>query len=148
MIQVGVLALVMARSFPKHRKHLPVVSQECTQAWLTGFSATLLGERSLHRPYCLSPHARQEVRVSVQGHRYRGVPQKLLNELWMSALREQQGGAGVPEVMEADVRQSGPPQKGLEGAVTEVRWVDGGAVLRGEDEAAGLVEGTHPFHLR
>src|SRR5215204_4180525 len=42
MIQVGVLALVMARSFPKHRKHLPVVSQECTQAWLTGFSATLL----------------------------------------------------------------------------------------------------------
>lgn len=43
MIQVGVLALVMARSFPKHRKHLPVVSQECTQAQLTGFSATLLG---------------------------------------------------------------------------------------------------------
>src|SRR5215204_5588293 len=43
MIQVGVLALVMARSSPKHRKHLPVVSQECTQAWLTGFSATLLG---------------------------------------------------------------------------------------------------------
>jgi hypothetical protein len=38
-----VLALVMARSFPKHRKHLPVVSQECTQARLTGFSATLLG---------------------------------------------------------------------------------------------------------
>jgi hypothetical protein len=54
----------------------------------------------------------------------------------------------VPEVMEADVRQSGPPQKRLEGAVTEVRWVDEGAVLRSEYEAAGLVEGTHPFHLR
>jgi hypothetical protein len=40
VIQVGALALVMARSFPKH---LPVVSQECTQARLTGFSATLLG---------------------------------------------------------------------------------------------------------
>src|SRR5215211_2229353 len=66
----------------------------------------------------------------------------------MGALCEQQGGAGVPEVMEANVRQSGPPQKRLEGAVTEVRWVDEGAVLRGEDEAAGLVEGTHPFHLR
>jgi hypothetical protein len=35
VIQVGVLALVMAGSFPKHRKHLPVVSQECTQARLT-----------------------------------------------------------------------------------------------------------------
>ncbi len=42
----------------------------------------------LHRPHGLISHAWQEVRVGVQGHRYRGVPQKLLNELRMGALRE------------------------------------------------------------
>src|SRR5215207_6097081 len=59
MIQVGVLALVMARSFPKHRKHLPVVSQECTQAWLTGFSATLLEQEIRERE-----RVEQELRVA------------------------------------------------------------------------------------
>ena len=32
-----------------------------------------LRERCLHRPHGLFPHARQEVRVDIQGHRYRGV---------------------------------------------------------------------------
>jgi len=37
MSEIRVLALVIARSFPKHRKYLPVVSrEECTQAQITG----------------------------------------------------------------------------------------------------------------
>ena len=51
----------------------------------------------------------------------------------------------MPEVMEADVRPrfaERPPEQGLEGAVTQIGRVNEGAVLRGEDEAAGLVEGT------
>src|SRR5215208_3104386 len=66
----------------------------------------------------------------------------------MRALREQQSGAGVPEIVEADVRQPSTLEQGLKGAVTEIRGVDKGSALRGKDEAAGLVEGTHPFHLR
>ena len=38
----------------------------------------------------------------------------------MCTLREQQDGAGVPEVVEADVRQTSKLKKGLEGAATEV----------------------------
>ena len=49
----------------------------------------------------------------------------------------------MTEVMKADVRQPGVLEQGLEGAVAEVGGVDKGAVLRGEDEAAGLVEGTY-----
>jgi hypothetical protein len=39
-----------------------------------------------------------------------------------------------------------PPEKRLVGAVAEVGRVDKRAALRGEDEAARLVEGTHPLH--
>jgi hypothetical protein len=53
----------------------------------------------------------------------------------------------VPEVVEADVRQTGLLEQGLEGAVTEVGGVDKGPALRREDEAAGLVEGAHPLYL-
>src|SRR5215212_10952591 len=68
----------------------------------------------------------------------------------MGALREQQGGTGVTEVVKADVRAAfaeRPPEQRLEGSVAKVGGVDEGAVLRGEDEAAGLVEGAHLFHL-
>jgi hypothetical protein len=40
----------------------------------------------------------------------------------------------MAEVVEADVRQSGSLEKGLEGAVAEVRGVDEGPALRGKDE--------------
>jgi mono/diheme cytochrome c family protein len=58
----------------------------------------------------------------------------------MGALREQQSGTRMTEVVEADVGQSRPLKQGLEGAVAEVGGVDEGPALRGEDEAAGLVE--------
>jgi hypothetical protein len=73
--------------------------------------------------------------------------EKLLDELGMGALREQERGARVPEIVEADVQESRPLEKGLKRAVTEVRRVDEGPALRGEDKTAGLVERTRPFHL-
>src|SRR5215203_2623580 len=69
----------------------------------------------------------------------------------MRALREQQSGASVTKVVKADVRAASaerPPEQRLEGSVAKVGGVYEGTVLRGEDEAARLVEGTHPFHLR
>src|SRR5215217_9714705 len=69
----------------------------------------------------------------------------------MRALREQQGSTSVTEVVKADVRPvfaERPSEQRLEGSVAKVGGVYESAVLRGEDEAAGLVEGTHPFHLR
>ncbi len=68
------------------------------------------------------------MRVGVQGHGYGSVPQKLLNELWVGALRKQQGSAGVPEVVEADVRQPGTLEQRLEAAITEIRGVDEGLI--------------------
>jgi hypothetical protein len=69
----------------------------------------------------------------------------------MGALYEQQGSASVTEVVKADVRAAfaeRPPEQRLEGSVAKVGGIYEGAMLRGEDEAARLVEGTHPFHLR
>ena len=44
------------------------------------------------------------MRVSIEGYGDGGVPQKLLGELGVHALPEQQRGGGVPEVVETDVR--------------------------------------------
>ncbi len=55
----------------------------------------------------------------------------------MGPLRKQKRGTGVSEIVETDVGQPGALEQGLEGAVAEVRRVDEGPALRGEDEAAG-----------
>ena len=78
------------------------VQQPCSNAIFS------LRKCGLHRPHGLISHTRQKVRVGVQGYGYGSVPQKHLDELGMGALRAQQGGTGVPEVVEADVRQPGP----------------------------------------
>ncbi len=67
-----------------------------------------LCQRRLHRLHGLVSHAWQEVRVSIQGHGNRGVSEKLLYELRVSALREQERGARVPEIVEADIREPRP----------------------------------------
>ena len=57
----------------------------------------------------------------------------------------------MTEVVKADVRPvfaERPPEQRFEGSVAKVGGIYEGAALRGEDEAARLVEGTHPFHLR
>jgi hypothetical protein len=70
-------------------------------------NADVLSESCFHSPHGLVSHARQEVRVGIQSHGYGCVPQKLLDEFRVGALRKQQGSAGVSEVVEADVRQPG-----------------------------------------
>ncbi len=51
------------------------------------------------------------------------MPEQLGDYLRVNALRQQQGGAGVPEVVEAYLRQPGTPEERLEVAGHEVRVV-------------------------
>ena len=61
------------------------------------------GAQSLvHRTGGPAPHAGQHMAVGVQRLRYGSVPQKFLDVLGMDIAGEQQGGAGVPEVVEPD----------------------------------------------
>ncbi len=60
------------------------------------------------------------MRVAVQGHADRGVPEQVLDELRVRAAREQERGRRVPQVMPAYVRQTGTLQQGLEVAVDNV----------------------------
>ena len=49
--------------------------------------------------------------VGVQGYSYGGVPEKLLDKLVVEAFANQQCGAGVPEVVEANgVGETGASQ--------------------------------------
>src|SRR5687767_6702196 len=62
-------------------------------------------------------HAWQDVGIGVQGLRYGGVPEKLLDILGVDVTAEHQRGARVPEVVEADRGgQTCMPQHGLERA--------------------------------
>ena len=62
----------------------------------------------------------------------------LLNHLDGNPFGEEQGGAGVPEVVEAHVRKSRTPEKGLEAPAYEVRGIEGRSYGAGEDEIARL----------
>jgi hypothetical protein len=75
------------------------------------------------------------VTVSIQRDRDGGVPEHLGDDLRVYALRQQQRGAGVPEVVEADLRQPGPPKQGFPVPVVQVVAVRGVAPRVGEDEA-------------
>src|SRR3712207_7987299 len=44
--------------------------------------------------------------IAVHRHLDRAMPQVCLDRLWMRALGDEQGRAGVPQVMEADLRRS------------------------------------------
>src|SRR5215204_3983238 len=57
----------------------------------------------------------------------------------MNAAAQQQGGAGVSEVVEAYLQQAGSPKKRFERSFDEVLRVDRRAHLRGEDQAVILV---------
>ena len=65
----------------------------------------------------------------------------------MRFLRKQERSARVPEVVEAVVGQTGPLQEWGERTLPEVRGVDRGALLRGEDEALVLPEAGEVHHL-
>ncbi len=70
------------------------------------------------------------MRVGIQGYRYGGVAQKLLDQLRVYASAQEQGGAGVPKVVEAYLRQTGPFEERLEGTLDKILGVDGRACVR------------------
>lgn len=71
--------------------------------------------------------------VAVQRQGHRGVPQELLHKLGMVPSREQQCGTGVPEVVEADVRQFCPLEERLERGPGYVVGVKGPSAVGAED---------------
>lgn len=77
--------------------------------------------------------------VGVHGYRYISVAQALLRHLGVNALREHQGGAGVAQVVKANVRQSCPLQERFEGAVDEILGIYGCADGGGEHKGVVLV---------
>jgi hypothetical protein len=71
-------------------------------------SPTFLSERGVHPAGCGIAHVGQDVGVGIQGEAYIGVPQELLDELWVYALPEQERRARVPKVVETErLRQGG-----------------------------------------
>jgi hypothetical protein len=80
------------------------------------------------------------VRVGVKGHTYGSVPQQLLHHLGVYAAPEQGRGAGVPEVVETDLREPGLLEEWLEGAIHKVLRVDERTNIGDEDQAAIFVD--------
>ena len=60
-----------------------------------------LGQGALHSAGGLALHVGQHMAVSVQCDGDGGVAQQFLHDLRMETLRQQKGGAGVPEVVKA-----------------------------------------------
>ena len=75
------------------------------------------------------------MRIGVQGHGDGRVSQKLLHELGMDTPYQEQGSAGVPEVVEAYLGQTGLLQEWLVGPVTRFSGLTG---------VPTLVEKTRP----
>ncbi len=73
--------------------------------------------------------------VGVQGDRYGGVTKHLGDYLRVDVAGEQQRGAGVPEVVEADLREPGPLQQRLEAVLRDVAAVEELPDLRSEYKA-------------
>jgi len=88
-------------------------------------------------------HCGEDVAVSVEGNSYGGVSKHFRDNFGIDVAGEEQGSAGVPEVVEACIgRKTSAFEKPGERAVSEVGGVNDTADLVGEDEAAGPVEGT------
>ena len=66
--------------------------------------------------------------------------QELLDELRVNVTAQQQRGAGVPEVVKADLRQPCPRQERRERTLAQVGRVNKSSDLAGEDEALILIE--------
>ena len=106
-------------------------------------AATRLEEHALYGIGCVTLHVWGDVGVGVHRHRDVGVPETLLGYFEVHALAEKERGAGVTEVVEADVGKTGAPEQGLEASVDDVLGVYRSPDLRGEDEVLILVEITH-----
>ena len=78
--------------------------------------------------------------VGVERQADLGMAEPLLDHLGVDALREQQRHAGVAQVVEADVRQTGPREDRLEHLADEVTIAEKPAVAVTEDWPVGAVE--------
>jgi hypothetical protein len=74
------------------------------------------------------------MRVAIEGHGYRGVPKKMLDQFRVDAAPQKQSSAGVPEIVPADRREARVLEQRLEVAVDYVLGVHRGALARGENE--------------
>ncbi len=68
----------------------------------------------------MSSHAGYPVRVAVEGHGYRGVPEKMRYEFRVDAASRQEGSAGVPEIVQANGGEARVLKEQLEAAVDYV----------------------------
>jgi hypothetical protein len=94
----------------------------------------------------LIAHARHYVGVGVERYRHCGVAQELLDELGVGSFTEQQRGARVPEVVEADVGEIRLPQEGGERTLAHVGGVEGGSRVRAKDEIlVGVIVAEHLY---
>lgn len=64
-------------------------------------SPTLLTQRVLHRASRRASQSRYHVAVDVECNGHTRVPERLGDDLRVYAIRQEQRGAGVPEVVEA-----------------------------------------------
>ena len=107
-----------------------------------------LGKGVLHRGGRLVPHVRKHVGVGVEGYGYRRMAQHLRDYFRVHIPGQQERGARVPEVVEADGWKPGALEEWLEAMASDRAPVEWGTRLRGEYEAVLLPEGARPvYHL-
>ncbi len=66
--------------------------------------------------------------------------EEMLDEFRVDAATKEEGGAGVPEVVEANIRETGTFQERLEVTIHHVLGVERGTLDGGENEVGILVE--------
>jgi hypothetical protein len=103
--------------------------------WLWGWVVGVVVGRVEGGADGVSLEAESYVGVDGGGDADVGVAEEFFDHDEVDALFQEQGGGGVPEVVEADAAEAGPVEEAAE-ASGEVGWVEGPACRHGEDETA------------
>lgn len=77
-------------------------------------------------------HVLYPVAVQIQRDRYGFVAEQRLDELRVDILHQEQGGAGMAQIVETDAREVRPPEQGFEGAIDDVLGIEGSSRPRSE----------------
>jgi hypothetical protein len=111
-------------------------------AWVRMYHLFMYRREEYMRHY----HKRSNIETafSVDGDCGRGVAQKLLHELGVDVPLEEQRRAGVPQVVESNLRESGTLEGRREGSLAEVGGVNEVVTFAREDEVLVLVTDTVP----
>jgi hypothetical protein len=88
------------------------------------------------------------VRVAVQGHADRGVPEQVLDQLRVSTAREQESSARVPEIVPAYIGHTSTPEQLLEVPVHDVLGAQGSTLARSENEPVSSLRSLCLWSLR